>query len=738
MLQAFLRLRVDCPFQAADLSVFIDRLQPRVSVVGLQPLRKHLLGLVVITPPAIDVGQIEIRVHGLGIGENVLDQSLLRAELLLFEPLQVGRHRLGRWGGRGRRGTVVQRVVELGPLDRRAGRKRIDLAVGVLIVGMQLLHHLPALDRLGPALVVLEHPRRVFQEIHVLGDRDHRVDQPLGQLQIVQPNCRFRSQPSRPHVPRVVHECVFTQLKGFREFLFRACSPRPQQQRLVLGTDEHADLARVVAELPPLNPAQRLPVNQILHVVAACLLVHGDGIIVVSFECGVVTVREECLGFLQIATFPLLRHRGRLPKSEPWTGSRLSRHRITAEAICQCYASYRGIGTPAEPVRRNPMWRLSHVPQTTTLYCNTFRPGITTCRSSIMIKILRDRGLSDLVGEAELKLLHQGFQFTEGPLAGSDGSLLFQDIKAERTFRISADGTLADLRDQTRAANGQTWLPGGGIVFCEQNGRRLCRMAPDGSDVTALAETWSGGRLNSPNDVVCRSDGLVYFTDPPYGVDPSQRSLHFQGVYVLDLERPGDSGLRLLADDFEKPNGLAFSPDEHTLYVCDTARYHVRAFDVQRSGALEPGSSRVVARMDPGRPGGPDGMKVDRAGRLYVAVALGVWVFEPDGNLLGILPVPERPANLAWCDRRIRGGWPSPPSTRSTKSSCECRASCLPSSSDFFRSKCCSNLNRSIILDTLARNRSHVSLGVALPGPTGALPVQARGMRGDVRHVQTT
>jgi gluconolactonase len=269
--------------------------------------------------------------------------------------------------------------------------------------------------------------------------------------------------------------------------------------------------------------------------------------------------------------------------------------------------------------------------------------------TALMTTILRDAGLSALIGRAELKLLCRGFQFTEGPLWCPDGSLLFQDIKAERTYRLRADGTIDPLREETRAANGQTWLPGGSIVFCEQNGRRVSRMAPDGTDVISLVESWSGGRLNSPNDVVCRSDGLVYFTDPPYGVERSQRSLHFQGVYVLDVEQGGEGGLRLLADDFEKPNGLAFSPDERTLYVCDTARYHVRAFEVERSGALKAGSSRVFARLDPGRPGGPDGMKVDKAGRVYVAVALGVWVFEADGRLLGILPVPARPANLAWC-----------------------------------------------------------------------------------------
>jgi gluconolactonase len=266
-----------------------------------------------------------------------------------------------------------------------------------------------------------------------------------------------------------------------------------------------------------------------------------------------------------------------------------------------------------------------------------------------MIPILRDAGLLDLVASDELSLLARGFQFTEGPLWCPDGALLFQDTKAERTFRLPKGGEAQLLREQTRAANGQTFGPGGTIFFCEQNGRRVSRMDLDGSNVTSVAESWSGARLNSPNDIVCRSDGLIYFTDPPYGVEPAQRALHFQGVFALDLERAENDGVRLVADDFEKPNGLAFSPDERTLYVCDTARYHVRAFEVEPSGGLKPGSSRVFVRLDPGQPGGPDGIKVDRAGRVYVAVALGVWAFEPDGRLLGILPVPARPSNLAWC-----------------------------------------------------------------------------------------
>jgi gluconolactonase len=272
-----------------------------------------------------------------------------------------------------------------------------------------------------------------------------------------------------------------------------------------------------------------------------------------------------------------------------------------------------------------------------------------------MATIKRDAGLGALVESEQVERLAEGFQFTEGPLWQPDGSLLFQDIKAERTYRLDPDRAVHLVREQTGAANGQTFGPGGSIVFCEQNGRRLSRFDLTGGQVQPMVETWNGARLNSPNDVVSRSDGLIYFTDPAYGVEPSERALHFQGVFVLDPRSIEPEAVRLVADDFEKPNGLAFSPDEQTLYVCDTGRYHVRAFDVETDGSLRVGSSRVFAKLDPGQSGGPDGMKVDRAGRVYVAVALGIWVFEPDGRLLGILSMPVRPSNLAWCDSDVRG-----------------------------------------------------------------------------------
>ncbi len=271
-----------------------------------------------------------------------------------------------------------------------------------------------------------------------------------------------------------------------------------------------------------------------------------------------------------------------------------------------------------------------------------------------MARVLRDAGLSSLV-EGEVETLADGFQFTEGPLWLPDGSILFQDIKAERTYRVAPDRSVQVLRENTGAANGQTFDGLGRIVFCEQNGRRVSRMNPDGSNVETVAEHFEGKRLNSPNDIICRSDGQVFFTDPPYGVPrPEDKELPFQAVFALDATgqlRP------IVSEDFEKPNGLALSPDEMTLYVNDTAQYHVRAFALEPSGAVVPGSGRVLATFDPEEKGGPDGLKVDREGRLYVAVAQGVWVLDPDWQV-------ARHPRPAQAPRQPRLGRPRRPHAR--------------------------------------------------------------------------
>lgn len=236
-----------------------------------------------------------------------------------------------------------------------------------------------------------------------------------------------------------------------------------------------------------------------------------------------------------------------------------------------------------------------------------------------------------------------GFQFTEGPVWHPDGYLLFSDIPGDRIYKWSPDGKLMIFRDPSGHSNGLTLDRRGRLIACEHGNRRVSRTEADGS-LIPLATDCQGRRLNSPNDVVVRSDGSIYFTDPPYGVQPEERELEFQGVYRIKA----DGTLTLLADDFERPNGLAFSPDERILYVDDTARRHVRAFDVLSDGTLA--NSRVFADMQSPEPGGPDGMKLDVEGNLYVAGAGGTWLFDSAGRHLGTLTTPERPSNLAFGD----------------------------------------------------------------------------------------
>jgi gluconolactonase len=242
-----------------------------------------------------------------------------------------------------------------------------------------------------------------------------------------------------------------------------------------------------------------------------------------------------------------------------------------------------------------------------------------------------------------------GFIFTEGPVwRGED--LLFSDIPGNRTvrFRPAAGGAeITTFRYPTGNTNGMTLDHEGRVLACEHSGRRVSRVGPDGAAETVV-DNFEGKRLNSPNDVVVRSDGSIYFTDPPYGLPSLSvgKDLPFNGVFRADPR----GTLHLVADDFERPNGLAFSPDERILYVDDSARFHIRAFEVAADGSLSGGRVWAELRAGPGETGVPDGMKVDREGNVYCTGPGGVWVFGPDGRKLGRIVLPEVPANLAFGD----------------------------------------------------------------------------------------
>jgi gluconolactonase len=160
-----------------------------------------------------------------------------------------------------------------------------------------------------------------------------------------------------------------------------------------------------------------------------------------------------------------------------------------------------------------------------------------------------------------------------------------------------------------------------------------------------LAAEFEGKKLNSPNDVIVKSDGAIYFTDPAYGISSLQQEQSFEGVYRIS---PDGRDIAAVATDFQRPNGLAFSPDEKTLYVDDSNRRHIRALNVREDGSL--GENSIFHDMNVKIPGSPDGIKVDVEGRVYCAGAGGVWVFDSEGAHLGTIVTPEKPSNCAWGD----------------------------------------------------------------------------------------
>jgi gluconolactonase len=271
---------------------------------------------------------------------------------------------------------------------------------------------------------------------------------------------------------------------------------------------------------------------------------------------------------------------------------------------------------------------------------------------------VRDPGLHDLLAaDAAIERIASGLTFTEGPVWRGT-HLLFSDIPNKRIVRWRRLPEGPELTTfATGMSNGLTLDRQGRVLAAEHAGRRVTRVADDGAR-TVLAEQFQGKRLNSPNDIVVKSDGSIYFTDPPYAVQPSTpgvprpagwwikpipgREQPCNGVYRLAPE----GTLRLLVDDFALPNGLAFSPDESVLYIDDSAHKHIRAFEVRPDGTLT--GSRVLLDMASEDPGVPDGLKVDVRGNVFCTGPGGVWVCRPDGALLGRIVLPELPANLAW------------------------------------------------------------------------------------------
>ncbi len=240
--------------------------------------------------------------------------------------------------------------------------------------------------------------------------------------------------------------------------------------------------------------------------------------------------------------------------------------------------------------------------------------------------------------------------FTEGPVWFADGAfLLFSDIPASRIVKVDAHGVVSTFRSPSHNANGLTRDNRGRLVACEHETRRVTRTEPDGS-ITVLADRYQEKRLNSPNDVVVKRDGAVYFTDPPYAITREEQEQPVQGVY---RRSPDGGSLTLVVPDLEKPNGLAFSPDESRLYIDNsTGNRCIHVFDVEADGCLADG--RVFCDMNVPELGSPDGMKVDVDGNVFCTGPGGVWVLNERGRHLGTIVLPEKPSNCAWGDEDWR------------------------------------------------------------------------------------
>ena len=269
---------------------------------------------------------------------------------------------------------------------------------------------------------------------------------------------------------------------------------------------------------------------------------------------------------------------------------------------------------------------------------------------------VRDRRLLEVLDEsAALTQLAGDFQFTEGPVWHPERQhLTFSDIRGNRLYRwCQADG-LAVFREPSHMANGNTYDREGRLLTCEHATSRVTRTEPDGS-VTVLASHYQGKALNSPNDIVVRRDGTVWFTDPTYGrFDGVGRArpleLDFRGVFRMG---PNGEALTVACADFDMPNGLAFTPDERHLYVADTPRMHIRRFAVEADGRLT--SGEVFAESSGDGAGAPDGLKTDSAGHVFCAGPGGVHIYLPaDGTCLGVIETPAFCANFTWGGQDMR------------------------------------------------------------------------------------
>ena len=249
---------------------------------------------------------------------------------------------------------------------------------------------------------------------------------------------------------------------------------------------------------------------------------------------------------------------------------------------------------------------------------------------------------------AKLSVVGTGFGFTEGPEWDQAGFLYVSDETIKKIFRLHPDGKKEEVI-ALGDPDGNTFDRQHRLIDCASVLRAIIEVTPDGK-YKILADRYDGKKLNSPNDVVVGPDNALYFTDPTLDlVAGEKQEIPFQGVYRLDAE----GNLQLLTKDLTQPNGLAFSPDGKHFYVDDSKQRNIRVYDVAADGTLTDG--RIFGEEPGGKGDGvPDGMKVDKNGNVFVTGPKGIWVWDPGGNHLGTILMPEQPANLNWGDKEYR------------------------------------------------------------------------------------
>jgi gluconolactonase len=313
-----------------------------------------------------------------------------------------------------------------------------------------------------------------------------------------------------------------------------------------------------------------------------------------------------------------------------------------------------GINGPISASPRNYIWM-----RTATLDFYARERGTATHEAPLSVQRADPRLDAVVPPDRRLERVAGGFEFTEGPVWAPDGALLFSSPNTNAIYRWHPSGRVTVFRSKSGYAgvdigryhqagsNGLTFDPDGRLTICQHGNRRVIRVEPHGN-VTVMAARHDGRRLNSPNDLVYRSDGTLYFTDPPFGLphvfDDPDRELPFSGVFSV---RGG--AVRLEVDDLEGPNGIAFSPDEQFLYVGNWDPEHkvVMRYPVDADGRVGKGEVFHDMTSAPGEDA-IDGLEVDAAGNVFACGPSGVRVLSPDGDHLGTLELPEEPHNLAW------------------------------------------------------------------------------------------